>query len=73
MFFPVLAADRVNQRSFTERCLYAVFGPLVSLFLPSLYTPLADLGSFTLDVAMGKWPNEELFRNARLRELSKSV
>jgi len=67
-FFPTLPADRQNQRSLTARALDVVASRLLRL-APKLLTPVDTLGEFALEVAKGKWSDENLFSNARLREL----
>lgn len=73
-FFPQLAADRMNQRTCVNRVWDNVLSPVLSLFrVEALVSPLNELGVFPLEVAKGRWPDEELFLNKRMRELMRTV
>ena len=49
-----------------------VFAPIFNLF-PTYYTPLADLGRFSVELAKGRWPDQVMFRNAEMRKLVKTL
>lgn len=72
-FFPKLASDRMNLRTKGERVLDFFLSPLLSLLRSSFVTPVDELGVFAVEVAKGRWPEEEMFLNARLRELVKTL
>ncbi|KAI0747112.1 hypothetical protein C8Q80DRAFT_1105707 [Daedaleopsis nitida] len=73
-FFPSkdYPEDRRNQRSVGERILDVTLGAATKALAPSFYTPLEQFGPFVLEVAKGRWPNQELFRNADMRRLMES-
>lgn len=74
-FFPPKAypEDRKNQRSLTLRVLDAVAGPLLSTLMPAAYAPTEELGRFMVELAKGRWPDQELTRNAEMRKLLKEL
>lgn len=74
-FFPPkeFPEDRKYQRSTSAIILDKILTPVVCTLSPSLYTPNHDLGLFATNVAKGRWPDQELFRNKDLRELVKQV
>ncbi|OJT15658.1 hypothetical protein TRAPUB_5486 [Trametes pubescens] len=74
-FFPSKAypEDRLNQRSFTLRALDAVFGPVLGTLMPSSVVPTEELGRFMIELAKGRFPDQELFRNAEMRKLVKEL
>lgn len=63
----------MHQRSTTAIVLDKVLTPVTSGLVPSLYTPIEDLGPFVLAVAKGQWSDKELFINKDLRELVKQI
>lgn len=73
-FFPSkqYPQDRMNQRGTIGRVLDVVTGPIYSLF-PSFYSPVGDLGRFSVELAKGRWPDQVMFRNAEMRKLVKSM
>ena len=64
--------DRLNQRGSLERAADVLMTPLFSTLLPSSYTPINEFGPFTLEILKGRWPQQELFRNAEMRKLMKT-
>ncbi|GBE89118.1 hypothetical protein SCP_1501210 [Sparassis crispa] len=74
-FFPSkrYPEDRKNQRPASARAMDWAITPIMSCFLPSLLTPIDDLARFTIEVAKGRWPDEDLFVNKRMRELVKDI
>ncbi|KAH7886045.1 hypothetical protein F5I97DRAFT_1927926 [Phlebopus sp. FC_14] len=74
-FFPSKdhPSDRMNIRSPTARALDVLMNPVFSRVIPSAYTPIADLGLFAVEAAKGRWPDELLFRNSRIRELVRAL
>ncbi|KAI8986625.1 hypothetical protein BD414DRAFT_486601 [Trametes punicea] len=65
--------DRLNQRSALMRALDVIQTPLYSTFVPSVYTPIEDLARFTVELAKGRWPDQELSRNTDMRRLVKQL
>ena len=65
--------DRLNQRGATMRVLDNIMTPLYKTLTPSLYSPIDELGRFAVEVAKGRWPHQELFRNADMRKLMRDV
>ncbi|EMD34758.1 hypothetical protein CERSUDRAFT_125315 [Gelatoporia subvermispora B] len=74
-FFPSknYPEDRKNQRSSSAAYADCIMTPLISTLLPGQYTPVEDLGRFAVEAAKGRWSDETLFRNARMRELLKQA
>lgn len=74
-FFPPkeFPEDRKHQRSTSAAVLDKIMTPALSVLASSMYTPNEELGLFALNVAKGRWPEKELFRNKELRELVKEV
>ncbi|PIL27783.1 hypothetical protein GSI_10936 [Ganoderma sinense ZZ0214-1] len=73
-FFPSkeYPQDRMNQRGAFERIVDTVSTPMFSFF-PSFYTPLGDLGRFSVELAKGHWPSQVMYRNAEMRKLVKTL
>ncbi len=65
--------DRMNQRGTVERALDFLAVPVYSRFFPTFYTPVGDMGRFTVELAKGRWPDQVMFRNAEMRNLIKSL
>ncbi|KAH7930913.1 hypothetical protein BV22DRAFT_1077465 [Leucogyrophana mollusca] len=74
-FFPSRdhPSDRLNIRSSTARALDCVAAPILRAVAPSMYTPIEGMGLFAVEVAKGRWHEENLFRNTRMVELVKSM
>jgi hypothetical protein len=64
-FLPSKEDANIRSRTMITKALY----PVVSTLVPSVCTPVEGLGRVTVEIAKGKWDEERLFRNARLREL----
>ena len=58
-----------HLRPATSRVLHTLFSPIIKGVWPSMYTPVEAIGQLTVDIAKGRWPEEQLFSNVRLREL----
>ena len=58
-----------HLRSATARTLHTLFAPIIKGVWPSAYTPVEAIGQLTVEIAKGRWSEEQLFRNVRLREL----
>ena len=73
-FFPSkdYPEDRLNQRGAVARALDIVTSPIYAL-APSFYTPIDDFGKFAMELVKGRWPQQELFRNAEMRKLMKTL
>lgn len=71
-FFPSKASDRENIRSRTARSMDCLMTPIMKTILPSMYMPVEDLGLFAVEAAKGRWSDEKLFPNSRMRELIKA-
>lgn len=73
-FFPSKdhPSDRENIRSSTTRVIDCLMTPIMKTILPSMYTPIEDLGLFAVEAAKGRWSNENLFPNSKMRELIKA-
>ncbi|KIK49518.1 hypothetical protein CY34DRAFT_796946 [Suillus luteus UH-Slu-Lm8-n1] len=65
-------SDRENIRSSTTRVIDCLMTPIMKTILPSMYTPIEDLGLFAVEAAKGRWSNENLFPNSKMRELIKA-
>lgn len=65
--------DAANQRGWGEVLLSRVAQPIFSTFVPSLYIPVEELGKAAVGIAKGLWPDVDLFRNTKLREVAKQV
>ena len=66
-FHPTKADEHL--RSATARVLHTLFAPIIKWVWPSIYTPVEAIGQLTVEIAKGRWSEEQLFRNVRLREL----
>lgn len=73
-FFPSKdhPSDRENIRSPTARAMDCFMTPLMKTILPSMYTPIEDLGLFAVEAAKGRWSDDKLFPNSKMRELIKA-
>jgi hypothetical protein len=73
-FFPSKdhPSDRDNIRSSTARAMDCFMTPIMKTILPSMYTPIEDLGFFAVEAAKGRWSDEKLFSNSKMRELIKA-
>ncbi|KAG2044349.1 hypothetical protein BDR03DRAFT_938970 [Suillus americanus] len=73
-FFPSKdhPSDRDNIRSPTARAMDCLMTPIMKTILPSMYTPIEDLGLFAVEAAKGRWSDEKLFSNSKMRELIKA-
>ncbi|KAG1757245.1 hypothetical protein EDB19DRAFT_1866181 [Suillus lakei] len=74
-FFPSKdhPSDRENIRSSTARAMDCLMTPVVKTLLPSMYTPIEDLGLFAVEAAKGRWSDEQLFPNSKMREHLKAL
>lgn len=74
-FFPSKAypEDRQNQRSLTLRIADAVLGPVLATLMPQGVIPTEELGRFMIELAKGRYPDQQLFRNAEMRKLVKEL
>ncbi|KAF9012086.1 hypothetical protein BDZ89DRAFT_1077507 [Hymenopellis radicata] len=55
------------------RGLDCVVAPVVRTLTPSIYSPIQDLGKFSVELAKGRWKEETTFPNVRMRELMKQL
>lgn len=65
--------DAVNQRGRAQALLSRIASPIFSTFIPSLYTPVEELGAVAVNIAKGRWPTIDLFRNTMMRDLAKEL
>lgn len=74
-FFPSInhPSDRENIRSPTARAMDRLMTPIMKTILPSMYTPIEDLGLFAVEAGKGRWSDEKLFPNSKMRELIKAL
>ncbi|KZT70444.1 hypothetical protein DAEQUDRAFT_725356 [Daedalea quercina L-15889] len=74
-FFPSneYPEDRRNQRPAWFRALDVVMTPLTRTLMPSIYTPIEELGKFAVELAKGHWPEKDTFRNVEMRKLMGEV
>jgi len=74
-FFPSAKypEDRKNQRSRVAGILDYALTPLFECAMPSLTVSTEELGRFAVELAKGRWPDQELFRNGQMRELVKQL
>ncbi|KAG2076969.1 hypothetical protein BDR04DRAFT_1089254 [Suillus decipiens] len=73
-FFPSKdhPSDRENIRSPTARAMDCLISPVMKTILSSVYIPIEDLGLFAVEAAKGRWSDEKLFPNSKMRELIKA-
>jgi len=62
-----------HLRSASARVTHTLLSPIVKLVWSSAYTPVEAIGKLTVEIAKGRWSDEQLFRNVRLRELMAEV
>ncbi|KAG1754962.1 uncharacterized protein EDB91DRAFT_262829 [Suillus paluster] len=74
-FFPSKdhPSDRENIRSPAARAIDCLAAPVMRTILPSMYTPIEDLGLFAIEAAKGRWSDENLFPNSKIREYIKAL
>jgi hypothetical protein len=76
-FFPSKAypKDALNQRKFSLRVADKLLGPALSVFYPSGYTAVEEIGQFALEAARGKWQGKggPIFENAEMKKLLKPL
>ncbi|KAF7972143.1 hypothetical protein HWV62_18882 [Athelia sp. TMB] len=72
-FFPSHAPFRQHTRGASARAADTVLGPLLKTLAPGLYTPVDQMGKFAVELAKGRWGEETLFDNKRMRELYKTM
>ncbi|KAF8901284.1 hypothetical protein CPB85DRAFT_1227894 [Mucidula mucida] len=72
-FFPSNPDDRRHTRGALLRALDCVAAPVFRTLTPSLYSPIQDLGKFSVELAKGRWKEETTFPNVRMRELMKQL
>lgn len=74
-FFPPkeYPQDRKNQRSATLGVVDNIMTPVLKCVLPASYTPTENLGTFALELAKGRWPDKDFYRNADMQVLVKEV
>jgi hypothetical protein len=62
-----------HLRPAAARVAHTLLAPIVKLAWSSKYTPVEAIGKLTVEMAKGRWSEEQLFRNVRLRELMAEV
>ncbi|KAH9835303.1 uncharacterized protein C8Q71DRAFT_710050, partial [Rhodofomes roseus] len=74
-FFPskMYPEDRKHQRSATMGRVDNVMTPAIKCLVPSTYTPTEELGTFAVELAKGRWPDKDFYRNADMRKLVTEV
>ncbi|KAG0700675.1 hypothetical protein DFH29DRAFT_611355 [Suillus ampliporus] len=74
-FFPSKdhPSDRENIRSPILRAIDCLATPIMKTVLPSMYTPIEDLGLFAVEAAKGRWSDENFFPNSKIREYIKTL
>ncbi|KAH8101912.1 hypothetical protein BXZ70DRAFT_1007148 [Cristinia sonorae] len=65
--------DKKHQRGAGKNIVDSIMGPLLRVGLPSYYTSLPELTTATLAIALGKYPNQYLFRNTDLKKIAKEL
>ncbi|KZT70437.1 hypothetical protein DAEQUDRAFT_725345 [Daedalea quercina L-15889] len=65
--------DRTNQRSATLGVVDNVMTPVLKCVMPSVYTRTEDLSTFAVELAKGRWPETDQYRNADMHKLVKDV
>ncbi|PCH44850.1 hypothetical protein WOLCODRAFT_124211 [Wolfiporia cocos MD-104 SS10] len=70
---PKYPQDRLHQRSFMYRTFDRVMPTIMSCVAPSMWTPVEDLSRFSVGLAKGRWPEQDLYRNSEMRELVKQI
>ena len=65
--------DAKHQRTAGENLSNRIAGPIISTILPAFDTPVEELSTVALEIAKGRWPDIELFRNKKVRELAKEL
>lgn len=66
-------ADWQNQRSRAANVLDRIVSPIFSTLLSAYDSPMNELSQIPLEVAKGRWPDVELFRNKSMREFAKEL
>ncbi len=64
------STDWANQRTRTANYFDRIVGPIFTNLLPAYTSPIQELAKVCLEVAKGRWPDVELFRNRLMRELA---
>ena len=65
--------DAKNQRSAGANISNRIAGPIIATLLPAYDTPVEELSTVALEIAKGRWPEIELFRNKKVRELAREL
>lgn len=65
--------DWANQRSIGDSIVDRIAGPILTTFYPVWITPTESMTKVTLEIAKGRWPDVELFRNKQIVELAKTL
>ena len=65
--------DAKHQRSAGANIYNRIAGPIFATLLPAYDTPIEELSTVALEIAKGRWPEIELFRNKKIRELAKEL
>lgn len=61
--------DAKHQRTSVAALTHRIFSPVLGCLYPAGLTPIDDLGKFSVEVAKGRWPEQEMFRHTELRNL----
>ena len=74
-FFPPkeYPQDRKNQRTTSLAVADSILTPVLKCMLPASYTPTESLATFALELAKGRWPDKDFYRNADMQALVKEV
>ncbi|KAK7439781.1 hypothetical protein VKT23_017355 [Stygiomarasmius scandens] len=58
-----------NTRSTTQRLLLGLFMPVFATLIPSRFIRVGDLSRFALETAKGRWGDEKVFDNVRMKKM----
>ncbi|TDL15951.1 hypothetical protein BD410DRAFT_795883 [Rickenella mellea] len=71
-FFPSHPDDRQDLRTGFSRFIDRVIMPIVKTAAPSMAIDISDLGKVAVEIAKGKYGEDEVFSNAQMRGLLKT-
>ena len=74
-FFPSqdYPEDAKHQRGSSALCFHKLLNPVLGTLYSAGVTPIEYLGRFSVEVAKGRWPNQQMFRNTELKNLMKKL
>jgi hypothetical protein len=55
------------------RFLHPFVSPIVKTVWPAMYTPIEAIGTVTVELAKGRWSEEQVIKSTRITELHAKV